>query len=120
VKLKLKRMYEAPSEEDGFRILVDRLWPRGLSKEKAKIDLWLKEVAPSDALRKRFCHDPGKWAEFKIRYGKELAGRKDLVEVILQKLKTGKVTLVFGARDEQHNNAAALKEYLEAMKQPPA
>lgn len=92
-------------------MLVDRLWPRGISKEKAKIDLWLKEIAPSDALRKWFAHDPSKWDEFKHRYFKELDDN-DHVKLIREKAKKETVTLLFGARDEKFNNAVALKEYL--------
>jgi len=112
--LRLKRVYEAPQKEDGFRILVGRLWPRGLSKERAKIDLWLKEIAPSDALRKWFSHDPAKWDEFRKRYAKELKGREELLENVRRLEKEKKVvTLVFAAKDEEHNNAVALGEILK-------
>lgn len=110
--LKIKRVYDAPSLDDGFRILVDRLWPRGLTKERAKVDLWLKEIAPSHELRQWFAHDPAKWAQFKDRYFAELAAKRDLVDIILKKLKDGDVTLLFGAREEKFNDAAALKEYV--------
>lgn len=107
----IKRIYENPSREDGFRILVDRLWPRGLSKEKARVDLWLKDVAPSDDLRKWFSHDVQKWAEFKKRYFAELDEKlEDIAKV--REGEGEKVTLLYGARDEEHNNAAALREYL--------
>jgi uncharacterized protein YeaO (DUF488 family) len=109
----LKRVYENPSRADGFRILVDRLWPRGLSKDKAKVDLWLKDIAPGDALRKWFGHDPRKWLEFKRRYHRELAAKADLVAVIEGRMREGKVTLLFGAADAEHSNAAALIGYLE-------
>ena len=110
----LKRAYEPPGPQDGTRVLVDRLWPRGVSKEEAQIDLWLKQIAPSDSLRKWFNHDPNKWELFKERYYQELKADKpeqvrDLADIAGQ----GRVTLVFGAKDERLNNAAALKEYLE-------
>lgn len=101
-----------PSRDDGKRILVDRLWPRGLTKEKASIDLWLKEIAPSTALRKWFDHDPDKWKEFQKRYRKELRDNKELVSLLKEKIKKGTVTLVYGAKDEKHNEALVLKEWL--------
>jgi uncharacterized protein YeaO (DUF488 family) len=110
--LRVKRAYGLPSEDDGFRILVDRIWPRGVSRERIQIDLWLKEVAPSDELRRWFGHDPGRWDEFKERYHGELASKEDLVGLISEKVSSGDVTLVFGAKDEKFNNAVALKEYL--------
>lgn len=103
------------TEEKKFRMLVDRLWPRGLSKEKAKVDLWLKDVGPSSDLRKWFGHDPQRWSEFKDRYFQELDDKKELVEVIANKAKEGDLVLLYGARDEEHNNAVALKEYIEAQ-----
>lgn len=111
--IKIKRVYGQPDKGDGFRILVDRLWPRGLSKEAAKIDLWLKDIAPSDGLRKRFAHDPKKWAEFKRRYGAELKDKKELIELIRGKGREQVVTLLYGAKEGKFNNAIALKEYLE-------
>jgi len=112
--IKIKRIYESAAEEDGFRILVDRLWPRGIKKEKAKIDLWLKEVAPSDELRKWFSHEPEKWEEFKKRYAKELAANQPLLKEIRQlEEEKGTVTLLYSARDVEHNNAVALKAVLE-------
>ena len=113
MQIGLKRAYEAPEESDGFRILVDRIWPRGVSKEALKLDLWQKEIAPSADLRKWFGHDPEKWEEFRRRYFGELDGRKELVEELLSKVRHGRVTLLFSAHDEKHNNAVALKEYLE-------
>jgi uncharacterized protein YeaO (DUF488 family) len=112
--IKIKRVYEAAAEDDGFRILVDRLWPRGISKEKAKIDLWLKEVAPSDELRKWFAHDSEKWGEFKKKYGEELAAKQELLKEVrrIEKEK-GMVTLVYSARDMEHNNAVALRAVFE-------
>ncbi len=110
--IKIKRVYEKPEKSDGFRILVDRLWPRGLSKEKAKVDLWLKDIAPSDGLRKLFGHDPEKWAEFKLRYFKELMDKKEQVDLVVEKARGG-VTLLYGTKEEKYNNAHALKEYIE-------
>ena len=111
MKLAVKRVYEKPAAGDGARLLVDRLWPRGLSKEKARVDAWLKELAPSDALRKWFAHDPAKWTEFKRRYFVELK-KKDVKSALKSAAGGGPATLVFSARDEQHNNAVALKEFL--------
>jgi uncharacterized protein YeaO (DUF488 family) len=111
MKLNIKRVYDAADATDGKRILVDRLWPRGLTKEKAKVDLWLKEIAPSSGLRKWFGHDPEKWDEFKKRYSKELQENKETVSILKEQLK-GTVTLVYGAKDELHNDAVLLKEYL--------
>jgi len=113
--IKIKRTYSNPAEGDGFRILVDRLWPRGVSKEKAKIDLWLKDIAPSVQLRKWFAHDPTKWIEFKRNYFKELNGKKSLINQILKKTKDG-VTLLYAAKDDKYNNAKALVEYIEKKK----
>ncbi len=107
----IKRVYDSPSGKDGLRILVDRLWPRGLSKEKAKADLWLKEVAPSDSLREWFDHKDYKWEEFKKRYFEELKNKKDVIQQI--KDRKGTITLLFGAKNLQYNNAVALKEYLK-------
>jgi uncharacterized protein YeaO (DUF488 family) len=111
--IKIKRIYEAPTAEDGIRILIDRLWPRGLSKNSARVDLWLKEIAPSDKSRKWFAHDPKKWIEFKQKYFKELNPNQELVDLISKKAKGGNVTLLFGAKEERFNNAVALKEYAE-------
>ena len=111
--IKIKRIYEPPASGDGFRILVDRLWPRGLSKEKAKVALWLKNIAPSHDLRKWFAHDPGKWTTFVKKYREELDGKGDLASVIREKAADRAVTLLYGAADAKHNNAAALKIYLE-------
>jgi len=109
----LRRAYEPPGERDGVRVLVDRVWPRGVRKETAAIDHWLKDVAPSTALRQWFGHEPHKWDEFKRRYFRELDGRAEAVARLRELVGRGRVTLVFGARDERHNNAVALKEYLE-------
>jgi uncharacterized protein YeaO (DUF488 family) len=112
--IKTKRAYEAPSSDDGFRILIDRLWPRGVTKAKAKIDLWLKDVAPSDALRKRFGHDPAKWTEFEAAYGRELERKTPLLKEIKKLERKNKtLTLVFGAKDEKHNNAVVLSRRLK-------
>jgi uncharacterized protein YeaO (DUF488 family) len=110
--IKLKRVYESPSPEDGLRILVDRLWPRGLTKERAAVDLWMKDVAPSTELRKWFGHDPAKWKQFQIRYRKELEGKKEALKDLKQKSRGHTVTLVYGARDEEHNEALILKQIL--------
>lgn len=112
MEIRLKRVYEEPGEEDGLRILVDRLWPRGLNKDAAKIDLWLKEVAPSDALRKWFGHAPEKWPGFCERYFRELDSRHPEIEQLLEYAAEGRVTLLFGARDERFNNAVALRDFL--------
>jgi uncharacterized protein YeaO (DUF488 family) len=109
----VKRAYVEPSPQDGYRILADRLSPRGLRKEAARLDLWMKDIAPSDNLRKWFGHDPGRWGEFKLRFFRELDGRVDAVRALQEKLRPGTVVLLFSARDEIHNNAVALKEYLE-------
>jgi len=110
----IKRVYEEPSEKDGLRILVDRLWPRGLNKEKATIDLWLKDIAPSEDLRKWFGHDPGKWAEFKKRYGQELRGNRSALEALKIIVRENhRVCLLYAAKDEKHNNAAVLLKYLK-------
>ena len=112
-ELNLKRVYEAPHKDDGTRILVDRLWPRGLTKEKAKVDLWLKEIAPSTGLRKWFGHDPKKWRSFRKRYETELKDHADEIKLLKSKVKEGTVTLIYGARDQEHNEALVLKQFLE-------
>jgi len=112
---KLKRIYDASDASDGYRVLVDRIWPRGVSKEKARIDLWMKEIAPSDALRKWFGHDPDRWEGFQRRYREELQKEIGLTNQLQQLEKQhGTVTLVFSARDEQHNQAIALRVFLQA------
>ena len=113
VKIKIKRVYEEPDKDDGVRILVDRLWPRGLTKEKASVDLWLKEIAPSTQLRKWFAHDPDKWKSFRGRYETEIRRNDDLIKVLRDKAREGTVTLIYGARDEKHNEALVLKQFLE-------
>jgi uncharacterized protein YeaO (DUF488 family) len=113
MKVLIKRVYEKPSSTDGQRVLIDRLWPRGLTKEKANVVLWLKDIAPSTELRQWFGHDPAKWSEFKKRYSAELKANKDVVGQLAALVKNGKVTLVYGAKDEEHNDAVVLQEYLE-------
>jgi len=114
--IKLKRAYQPAKKDDGFRVLVDRLWPRGVSKRTARIDLWLKEIAPSAELRKWFGHDPSKWTEFRNRYFRELEENHDALAELEKVVRKGPVTLVFGARDEVQNDAVALKEYLESRR----
>jgi uncharacterized protein YeaO (DUF488 family) len=111
--IKLKRAYEAAARSDGLRILVERLWPRGLSKQRAAIGLWLKDLAPSTALRKWYGHEPAKWPEFRRRYWAELKDRSDLLALLKQRTQEGAVTFVYAASDEGRNSAVALKEYLE-------
>lgn len=113
MKLKIKRVYEKPEKEDGTRVLVDRLWPRGLTKEKAAVNLWLKEIAPSTALRKWFGHDPGKWTAFQKRYRQEMKKNKEQVAILNEQLMKGVVTLVYGAKDEEHNEALVLRDWLQ-------
>lgn len=113
MKILLKRAYDPPARSDGFRVLVDRVWPRGVSKDSLKLDLWLKDLAPSTDLRKWFGHDPEKWDDFRDRYFRELASHGEQAASLRHKATEGTLTLVFAARDSQHNNAVALKEYLE-------
>jgi uncharacterized protein YeaO (DUF488 family) len=112
--IKVKRVYDLPSRSDGMRILVDRLWPRGLSKAVAKIDLWMKDIAPSNELRKWFSHEAAKWKEFQRRYYRELDANTSAVEKLRQHSQGRTVTLVYSASDSEHNNAVAIKEYLES------
>ena len=109
----LKRAYDPPIKGDGCRVLVDRVWPRGIAEEDLRIDAWLKDLAPSTELRKWFGHDPKKWDEFRKRYARELEQRWEALEGLVEKARAGHVTLVFSARDTKHNNAVALKEHLE-------
>jgi uncharacterized protein YeaO (DUF488 family) len=111
--IRAKRAYDSPEADDGHRVLVDRVWPRGISKDRAELDDWAREIAPSTELRKWFGHDPEKWHEFRKRYFRELDAKKDLVDSLLEKAGGKTITLLFGARDKEHNNAVALKEYLE-------
>jgi uncharacterized protein YeaO (DUF488 family) len=115
MSIQLKRVYDKPATADGRRILIDRIWPRGLKKKDARIDEWLKEIAPSTGLRKWFGHEPSRWKEFKKRYFRELDSRREWVEELAQQSKKRTVTLVFGAKDTEHNNAVALKEYLRRL-----
>jgi len=110
--INLKRAYDKPAAADGCRILVDRLWPRGLTKRKAHVAAWLRDIAPSPRLRKWFSHDPDRWQAFQRRYWAELKGRRDLVSDLRKKARSGTVTLVYAAHDEDRNNAVALKRYL--------
>ena len=120
MNVSLKRAYDPPQRSDGYRILVDRLWPRGVSKEQLQLDLWIKEVAPTTALRKWFGHDPTKWEGFKRKYFRELDHSRDALQPILALLSRSRVTLLYGARDARFNDAVALKEYLEkaVVKEP--
>lgn len=113
MEIKIKRVYEAPEKSDGFRILVDRVWPRGMTKEKASVDLWLKEIGPSTSLRKWFGHDPERWTEFKKRYMQELKADKEEVATLKQHTSKGPVTLVYSAKDEAHNQAVVIREFLK-------
>lgn len=113
--INIKRVYEAPSSSDGKRVLVDRLWPRGLTKDKAKVDLWLKDISPSTQLRKWFNHDPAKWPEFQEKFRDELDANPEPVEQLRQLSKDYKVTLVYGAKDEEHNDAVVILGYLKAV-----
>src|SRR5947207_1734232 len=113
--IKLKRAYEAASDDDGVRILVERLWPRGISKEKAKIDEWLKALSPSPELRKWFGHDPEKWEEFQKRYRKELDQNQEMAKDLKRRARGKTITFVYAARDEAHNSALLLKEYLSKL-----
>ncbi|HYK26250.1 MAG TPA: DUF488 domain-containing protein [Steroidobacteraceae bacterium] len=110
--IKIKRAYEQPSSADGTRVLVDRLWPRGLKKANAHVAQWLKEVAPSNELRKWFGHDPARWEEFRRRYEAELAGKRDLLGELRELAKNGPLTLVYSAHDEAHNQAVVLRDRL--------
>lgn len=114
--LRIKRIYDAADDEDGLRVLIDRLWPRGLSKDAAHVDLWLKDVAPSTELRKWFAHDPDKWAEFRQRYVAELRDQSEALSQLRAQIRKGRVTLLYGAKDEAHNNAVVLKALLEGKK----
>ena len=111
--IKIKRVYAEPDAEDGYRILIDRLWPRGISKDKAKIEMWMKEVAPSDELRKWFSHDPEKWNEFRGKYEAELKNKSEHIGKIRAMEKKEKVvTLLYATKDSEHNNAVALRDFI--------
>jgi uncharacterized protein YeaO (DUF488 family) len=112
MNVQIKRVYEKSDPKDGFRILVDRLWPRGMTKEKAAVDLWLKDIAPSTELRKEFGHNPGKWQEFQKKYLKELKENQEAVNELKEHLKKSDVTLLYAAKDEAHNEALIIKDFL--------
>jgi uncharacterized protein YeaO (DUF488 family) len=114
-RIRVKRVYDEPSGDDGFRVLVDRLWPRGMKKGDVRVDLWLPDVAPSTALRKWFSHDPSKWEEFKRRYFVELDEKKEVIKRLVEIAREGTLTLLFSARDVEHNQAVALRDYLLSL-----
>jgi uncharacterized protein YeaO (DUF488 family) len=116
--IRLKRAYEAPARSDGRRVLVERLWPRGLTKARARIDLWPKEIAPSPALRKWYSHDVGKWSEFRARYARELRARAQALADLRRLASQGTLTLIYAARDQEHNSALVLKEFLQRRTSP--
>lgn len=113
MSIRVKRAYETPTKSDGYRVLVDRVWPRGVKKEQLRLDAWLKQLAPSTPLRKWFGHDPAKWTEFKRRYFRELVEHREEIRELRKKVKQGRVTLVFAAKDTEFNNAVALTQYLQ-------
>lgn len=115
MSIRIKRAYDKPAADDGYRVLIDRLWPRGVSIADLQVDSWLKQIAPSDELRKWFGHDESKWDEFKRRYWAELRSHTEELQELVQRTEAGRVTLVYAARDTMHNNALALKEYLETQ-----
>ncbi len=114
-KIQIKRIYDIPEKSDGVRILIDRLWPRGIKKSETQINFWLKEIAPSHELRKFFAHDKQKWLEFKQRYIEELQRKKDLLNNIIQELNKNDITLLYAAKDQEYNNAIVLKAYLTEL-----
>jgi uncharacterized protein YeaO (DUF488 family) len=116
--VKLKRAYEPPAPDDGTRILIDRLWPRGLSKEAAALDLWMKEIAPTTELRKWFAHDPARWEEFRRRYADEVRQNAEMLKELGTLARQGPVTLVYSARDDAHNDAIVLREVLLGQEAP--
>ncbi len=113
--IRIKRVYDEPDKTDGRRVLVDRLWPRGLSKEKARVDIWMKEIAPSTALRRWYGHDPNKWPEFKAKYAAELDANHNKVKGLLAEVQGKTVTLLYSSKERRLNNAVALKEYMELI-----
>ena len=115
MEINIKRAYDSPGDDDGYRILVDRLWPRGISKEKAKIDFWPKELAPSTELRRWYGHDPEKWSEFKSRYFVELDAKPELIKELLGYVQKGTLTFVYSSKEQDLNNAVALREYIESL-----
>jgi uncharacterized protein YeaO (DUF488 family) len=114
VEIQIRRAYDPPGRGDGYRVLVDRVWPRGVAKDDLDLDEWRKEIAPSTRLRKWFGHDPERWREFQKRYFVELEGKQDSVRELVKRAHQGRVTLVYGARDQDHNQAVALSAYLRA------
>lgn len=114
--LRVKRIYEPPSNQDGLRVLVDRLWPRGLKRETCRLDNWLKDIAPSNTLRRWFGHDPARWDEFQRRYFEELDERPDTWQAVMELAREKTVTLLYAAHDPQHNNAVALMNYLQRVR----
>jgi uncharacterized protein YeaO (DUF488 family) len=116
MKILVKRIYEPAAKSDGFRVLVDRLWPRGMSKENAKLDLWLPDLGPWTELRQWFNHDPARWEEFRRRYQAELQEKTALLATITEQAKTSRVTLLYSAKDEEHNQAVALRDFLSQRK----
>lgn len=112
--IRVKRSYEPPAKRDGLRVLVDRLWPRGLTKQRAAVDLWLKDLAPSPELRKWFGHDPSKWKKFQARYRRELRTKPESLNLLKERSKRRSITLLYSARDEEHNGAIVLKNVLES------
>jgi uncharacterized protein YeaO (DUF488 family) len=115
MKIQIKRAYEPPSPGDGYRVLVDRVWPRGITRESLQVDAWLKDLAPSTALRKWFAHEPEKWKAFKQRYFTELDEHAEEIRKLVHSAGAGGLTLVYAARNEKFNNAAAMKKYIERM-----
>jgi len=115
MRIRSKRIYEKPARSDGRRILIDRLWPRGVSKDASQLDFWAKSVAPSNELRRWYQHDPSKWDEFRKRYFAELNANPDGLTELFENLGSGTVTLLFGSKEEQLNNAAALRDYLKSL-----
>lgn len=111
--IRIKRVYEEPQAADGFRVLVDRVWPRGVSKDRAAVDLWMKEIGPSPELRKWFGHKPERWKEFQKRYEKELDDKQTLLDELRQHAEKGPLTLVYSAKDEERNQAVVIKDVLE-------
>ncbi|HSJ43813.1 MAG TPA: DUF488 family protein [Euzebyales bacterium] len=114
----LRRAYDPATRNDGYRVLVDRIWPRGVSKQDAAIDDWARDLAPSDDLRRWFDHEPQRWDQFQRRYRAELEERRDALDALVDRVKQGRVTLVYGARDQQHNNAVVLRDVLEEQRAP--
>jgi len=115
VPIAIKRVYERRARTDGYRVLIDRLWPRGLTRADAAIDLWLKEIAPSTPLRRWFGHDAARWREFRARYSRELEGREECLRSLVERARCHRVTLVYGSREQRFNHAAVLRDYLEKL-----